>query len=227
MPRTVKEYDERYAEFLDTAQALFFSQGFASTSVQNIIDAVGVAKGTFYHYFDSKEDVLTAVVERMFAQTLHTLQPIVDASSQDARQKLAHFVNEISQWKVANKPLFMEMAHALYRDENILLRQKMQQGAIQATAPLLAEIIRQGMREGLFEVAHPLETAQMLLVIPRPLSDAFVALLLDGDEPDAAAVEEIYRHVAATNQAVERVLGMKPGTFTYIDPQVIDTWLND
>ena len=58
MPRTVKDYDERYAEFLDVAQQLFFSQGYERTTVQEIIDTVGVAKGTFYHYFDSKQAIL-------------------------------------------------------------------------------------------------------------------------------------------------------------------------
>ena len=63
MPRVVKDYDERYAEFLEAAQQLFFSKGYERTTVQEIIKMVGVAKGTFYYYFGSKQAVLEAVVQ--------------------------------------------------------------------------------------------------------------------------------------------------------------------
>ena len=50
MARIIKEYDERYTEFLDVAQKLFYSKGYEQSSVQGIIKAVNVAKGTFYGY---------------------------------------------------------------------------------------------------------------------------------------------------------------------------------
>ena len=56
--RISKDYDVRKNEILDMAQKLFFEMGYEQTSVSNIIDAVGVAKGTFYYYFKSKEELL-------------------------------------------------------------------------------------------------------------------------------------------------------------------------
>lgn len=56
MARTVKEYDERYAEFLDVAQRLFYQKGYEQTSVQDIIREIGVAKGLFYYDSSSKSD---------------------------------------------------------------------------------------------------------------------------------------------------------------------------
>ncbi|MCK4578956.1 MAG: TetR/AcrR family transcriptional regulator, partial [Candidatus Marinimicrobia bacterium] len=54
MARVLKEYDERKTEFLDAARELFYSLGYEQTSVNTIIEKVGVSKGTFYHYFKSK-----------------------------------------------------------------------------------------------------------------------------------------------------------------------------
>ncbi len=51
MPRIVKSADVRKDEILDTAQALFAERGYAHTSVQAVIDAVGISKGDFYHDF--------------------------------------------------------------------------------------------------------------------------------------------------------------------------------
>ena len=64
MVRIVKEHEERKNELLDAAQALFYQNGYETTSVAKIIDSVGIAKGTFYHYFKSKTDLLDQIVER-------------------------------------------------------------------------------------------------------------------------------------------------------------------
>jgi AcrR family transcriptional regulator len=62
MTRTVKEPDIRRAELLDAAQKLFYAKGYEKTPVQDNIDRVGVAKGTFYHYFGSKVELLDELV---------------------------------------------------------------------------------------------------------------------------------------------------------------------
>ena len=58
--RTVKEHDARKNEIIDTAAALFTDKGYDQCSINDILNSIGIAKGTFYHYFKSKEDVLDA-----------------------------------------------------------------------------------------------------------------------------------------------------------------------
>ena len=70
MARTVKEPDIRRNEILDVAQQFFYTKGYEQTSVQDIIDQVGIAKGTFYHYFGSKVELLDELIERMTDQVL-------------------------------------------------------------------------------------------------------------------------------------------------------------
>ena len=70
MVRITKEYDERLTEFLETAQQLFFQKGYEKTSVNDIIKKIGVAKGTFYHYFKSKKDLLDKIVKGYVVKTL-------------------------------------------------------------------------------------------------------------------------------------------------------------
>jgi AcrR family transcriptional regulator len=62
-PRT-KPPAERRAELMDAAQRLFLAQGFAPTSIEQVTATAGVAKGTFYLYFSSKEAVRSALGER-------------------------------------------------------------------------------------------------------------------------------------------------------------------
>ena len=77
MARTVKSPDERRNELIDAAQQLFYTKGYESTSVSDIVKAVGVAHGTFYYFQDSKLAVVEAIVEsrRLYKSqaVLHTI----------------------------------------------------------------------------------------------------------------------------------------------------------
>jgi len=61
--RVVKKPEERKAEMVAAASRLFAQQGFVRTSVAEIVSAVDVAKGLFYYYFTTKDDMVRAVVE--------------------------------------------------------------------------------------------------------------------------------------------------------------------
>lgn len=62
--RIVKEADVRKNEILDAAGILFSEKGYDNTSVTDIMNAVGIAKGTLYHHFKSKEDIMDALIKR-------------------------------------------------------------------------------------------------------------------------------------------------------------------
>lgn len=68
--RIVKEHEERKNEILDTAEILFEEKGYDKCSVNDILNRIGIAKGTFYHYFKSKEELLDALIERISAQMI-------------------------------------------------------------------------------------------------------------------------------------------------------------
>lgn len=58
---------DRTAIIVDTAAELFRSKGYDATSLQDIADEVGILKGSLYHYIDTKEDLLFAIIERNHA----------------------------------------------------------------------------------------------------------------------------------------------------------------
>lgn len=56
---------------------LFATQGYAKTSVQQIVDAAGVTKGALYHYFSSKDDLLFDIYDRLLSLQREHLEAIV------------------------------------------------------------------------------------------------------------------------------------------------------
>ena len=83
MVRVVKTHQERKNELLDTAQMLFYKNGYESTSVADVIDAVNIAKGTFYHYFKSKRELLDQIIARV----AQNIDDIIDKVLAEAGRK--------------------------------------------------------------------------------------------------------------------------------------------
>lgn len=224
MVRVVKAYDERYADFLTVAHELFYRKGYDQTSVQEIISALGVAKGTFYHYFASKAELLNALVEHLYLQTVAALQPIVADESRSAAEKFSDLFLSMGSWEADNHDLLLEAVRMFHQDENLRLRSRMIAQLTTAVAPLVAQIIRQGVDESTFTVDYPDEAAEIVLAMGVACSDVIGALLVAGTW-DKAAVQRIERTCMAYERSIERVLGAPKGSLRLIDLQTLAIWL--
>lgn len=82
-PRT-KPPEIRREELMDAAQRLFLEKGFAATSVAEIVEAADVAKGTFYLYFQTKDDVLAALKSRFIERFCEKVDAAASASASES-----------------------------------------------------------------------------------------------------------------------------------------------
>ena len=226
MIRIVKAPDERRSELIACAQKLFYSKGYESTSVRDIVDEVGVAKGTFYYYFDSKQAILEALVAELTAQRLAHFQAIVADDALNAIQKWTRAIQVIGDWEIERKAELLALARVMLKDENVLLRHKLWTQNVQMAAPILTEIIVQGIAEGVFETAYVEEAAEIVYAISEAFSDTFAGILLNPDGYDHP-VALARRKYAAVQTAIERVLGATPGSLPLADEQTLAAWFKD
>lgn len=226
MARIVKDPDERRSELIACAQKLFYSKGYESTSVRDIVDEIGVAKGTFYYYFDSKTAVLEAVVDELIAQAQAILQEIVADETLAAIPKWIQAFQVVGNWKIERKDEMIALLRLLQRDENVLLRHKRWMQVTQVLSPELAKIIAQGVEEGVFETEFIQDSAEMALAITQPLRDTIYDTLLNPDKYDDPAALT-WRKITAVQTAIERVLGAPPGSLPIIDEQALAAWFED
>ncbi|MBV1777016.1 TetR/AcrR family transcriptional regulator [Burkholderiaceae bacterium DAT-1] len=84
-----KPYTDTREHLLATGEAIILGKGFAAVGLAEILSSAGVPKGSFYHYFRSKEGFGVEMLERYFAQYAHQLQHlIVDRCELSARDRL-------------------------------------------------------------------------------------------------------------------------------------------
>src|SRR6266498_2537217 len=166
MARIVKEeeHSARRNEILDAALQLVYTKGYDKMTIQDLLDQLKISKGAFYHYFDSKAAVLEAVVEHMAAEQV---EPVFLSIMQDpnltALEKLHRYFETSTRWKASKKAFFVELVKIWYSDENIVAREKMLASSAQHLGPFFTEIIKQGVREGVFTTPYPEIASQIML----------------------------------------------------------------
>lgn len=220
MARIVKKAAERREEILQTAQQLFYSTGYDTTSVNMIIQQMGISKGAFYHHFKSKEELLNALTKRFTAEIMMQLDPIMNNPELNALEKLNQIFLRSSILKMERFDFIVTIIKAIYQNTNYLLRQKLNDSNIAASLPLMTEILTQGKEEGVFHIENPAVAARILLQFSTAVSGYNAELLLRLSE-DPTAIEEVQNQLQFYKLAIERMLGAPENSIAAFDDTFI------
>ena len=220
MARILKNYHERKDEFLDTAQQLFFTQGYDQTSVDAIIRKIGLSKGTFYYYFKSKEDLLDQLTCKMGEKILEEVKKIADREDLDAVAKLNKAYAVTGNIKLENIELLKVLIEVLYNDRNLFFRYKIFLKFTELITPEFTKIIRQGVNEKLFNTPYPEEAARLIFEIANTFSGQIPTLIIDLDE-NPENLKKVEREFKVYENTIERIIGAKEGTFNIVNRNIL------
>jgi len=229
MARTVNELEHarKRDEILDAAMRLILAKGYEHMTIQDIITALGISSGAFYHYFGSKPALLEAFTERIREGSQEPLLTIVHDPHLSAIEKLQGYFAALGSLKVERRATVIEVGRVWYRDENAIVREKVEAAVLQQRAPLLAQIARQGVQEGVFTTSYPDHAGEVVMSLLQGMENAHARLLLSSEkERDVArAIEEVITTHAAYMEAIERVLGAPPNYLYRLDAEAVKMWV--
>lgn len=198
--RIVKEADVRKNEILDAAGILFSEKGYENTSVTDIMNAVGIAKGTLYHHFKSKEDIMDALIKRQTAVILSAAEKIADDKSIPVKERIVRTILalHVDHTQTEGK----KMMEQLHKPQNILMHQKTKKIVLQGVPPIMADIVKDGVKQGIFETSYPLECMEMTL--------CYLDVMLDDDMFELTEAQCLDK-IQALIYHLERLLGVEEG----------------
>ena len=159
MPRVV-DREARRAALVSAAAAVFAQRGVANTAVSDIVKAAGVAQGTFYLYFDAKEDAVLAVVARV-ADAIVESAAARSAAAASPVDKLLALPGVLSD--VGAEPEVTALVELMHRPENRVLHDRLAENMTRRLVPLLETVIEQGVTDGVFSVDDPRAAAWFVL----------------------------------------------------------------
>lgn len=199
MMRVVKEAEERRNEILDAADELFAQKGFDGTSTNDILEKVGIARGTLYYHFKSKEDIMNALIDRYNSLLLGAAQQIAEDKRIPVSERIVRVVMALNIRGQSGK----EIMEHIHKPQNALMHHKIQKVIINGVTPILTEIICEGIEEGLFNTPFPYECVEMIVT--------YTNTVFDDDMVEMTSEERIARIQAFVFNA-ERLLGAKSGS---------------
>jgi len=193
----------RKTEILDIAERLFLEKGYEKTTINDILIASGMAKGSLYYHFKSKEDVLDGIIERIAEQITLKAWAIANDPALTAHEKIFHIIASSDISGTSNEQVLEE----LHKSSNALLHQKSIVQTLHAIAPIMAGVVEQGIQEGIYSTQYPLESVEILLIAGQFIFDAGIF---------SWTPEEAQAKMLAFISITESVLGAAPGSFLFI-----------
>ena len=191
----------------------------------NIIDSVGIAKGTFYHYFKSKIDLLDQIVERQIQKIDLEIEKVLDEIEENAIVELNNIFQNIGQYKLEHKEVMLLMVRVLYNEKNVQLKTKLFKRRGEMIAPKIARVIQRGKDEGLFNTGNADFISRMLLEMWNFLGEAFAEMLLSNELNEQNRIK--YLEICRTyEQTTETVLGAPKRSINIFDENTINGFFN-
>lgn len=202
--RIVKDPIERRNEILDAAETLFTTKGYNETTIIDILKAVGIAKGTFYYYFKSKEEVLDAILVRLIDGDREKMQAVAKNTSMNPIEKISAMLMAQQPQPGGVKDRMNEIFH---KPGNGDMHLKYNVLALRHLSPLLAMVAHEGIEQGIFHLEYPEEIAEYLL-------GASVFAFDEG--LNEWTPDELKKRGLAYMALLESALGANKGSFAFV-----------
>lgn len=196
--RVVKDTAIRRNEILDAAEKLFGTKGYDATSTSDLLDELGIARGTLYYHFKSKEDILDAMIRRLNDSLVSQAAKIAGDKSLPVLERLTLMIQSLN----VDNALGMEIMSQVHKPQNALMHQKLQESLLEGVVPLVASLIEEGQEQGICQTRYPQEVAEMTLLYS---TTAF-------DELSGLNQEQRQEKILAFIYNLERLLQMKEGS---------------
>ena len=181
--------NSKYDKILDALQDLLEKKNLQTISVSEIAQTAGIAKGSIYYYFPSKDAILEALVKRNYEKPLETAKTLAEQTDVSPFTRMAMIFQacrSTSHAFLSQKPITAQ----LNAPEEALLHQKYITHLVSELKPVLAEIIRQAIDNGDIQFDHPAALAEIALVVlivkldntlspssPAEIEETFVGLI--------------------------------------------------
>ena len=178
--RAAARRESRRGALLDAASDLFMRKGVAASSVDDIVAAAGVAKGTFYLYFRTKDDAINAVAERVVDGVVQAFEAAAAATGRSPVERLLALGRSVGQ--VGADPRERELMDIYHRPENRAIHDRLTERILARAGTTVESIVADGIAAGQFEGQDPHLAAGFVLATFTSLHD------LVGNEADVSVV---------------------------------------
>ena len=201
----MKKGDARRTQLIETAEHLFYVNGYENTSVQDILDEMHFSKGGFYHHFDSKLSLLHAICETRAQETCEVAAELLSRTEGSALEKLNAVLHASAIWQGGGPGFVSLLIGVAYREDGALMRERMKDCQLSGMQDIIVRILSEGRASGELWANDLDGTAQLILRLYTQFTDE-VAFLLARENSLETLAEKLVRKLTLYRDAIERIL---------------------
>lgn len=209
MPRS-KDHKTKQ-KIISVSLDLFYKNGFEKTSIEAIVKKAGLSKGAFFHYFKSKDDLMRAIAEKYTLQVVKIMNEIAEKEGLDAVKKFNLIIKSGQKHKMTHSAEYRKVGMILYDHKNAKFQREILEQMTKHTTPPIEKVINQGVKEGVFDVEFPAETAdayiRFLFMMREPMME-IIGSKMKSDELS----KDLNGKLKFFENLLNRILGAKEGT---------------
>lgn len=214
----MKKGIERRDQIIEAAERLFYEKGYEQTSVQDVLDALSLSKGGFYHYFQSKIELLEAVCRRQSVRDAEEMTAAV-AQKEGAVAKLNTLLQYCGLLRRDRMDFALLVLRVGYLGGSLQLRACLREGLMETALPMMREIILEGMAENVFFTRFPDDIGELILQLFANITDELAMLIASGAPENQMG--DMLTRLETYRCSVETLLGAPFGTITLCDLRLI------
>jgi AcrR family transcriptional regulator len=225
LPRVIKHPDVRRAEMLDRALALFVQRGYDNVSLNDLIADAGVSKGAFYHWFPSKNALITSLAERSAREQLAAVESALGQCTGNALDRLNAVLQAGFDVKMRmGTPEQLAAMVALLGPENAHLYGRIVAVAEDLFRPLLTRVISDGVAEGIFDTIDPEGVGDMIQALAARTNSKILDVFRATDESARDhAIDVLTTRFRLHGLAIDRVLGLPDASITVLTRDQVES----
>lgn len=212
----MKKGELRKEAILRTAEELFFKKGYAETSIQDILDALSISKGGFYHYFESKNALLEEICRQRSGRDIERVRGELYAGKLDAVQKLNLLLGALNLFERGEPKYAALVLKVSYIDGDVHFRDQLRIFMQESLRPMVDAVLEEGIADGSFFTRTPGQLGGILLMLGCDVNNEVCRMLAAGsDSPDC--VIDIVDLLDAYRGSVENLCGARFGSIKLFD----------
>lgn len=179
---------------------------YKEISVDSVAKKAGIGKGSIYYYFKSKDEILYAVIERSYRRAVHEyFESIHSRPETSVMEKIKMLFMSVIKRDFSDNE--KNLIITLHLHEDTALHQKMKCIAIQEIAPILTELLNEGVSEGVISTESPKESAEIIVAVLTFFFDESVFL---------EDLKSMYKKLKILSEVLETCLKAEKGSFDFI-----------
>lgn len=216
----MKKGELRKEAIIRTSEKLFFEKGYDETSIQDILDALSISKGGFYHYFESKIALLEEISRQKCAANIERIRMELFSGRLTSVQKVNLLLGSIFPFEHETPEYNALTFKVSYIDGDVHFRDQTRQYMLNELCPLMNEAVFEGIADESFFVRYPGHIGRILVMLGYDACEEVCRMLAENaDDPDMMI--NMFDMLNAYRETVEGMLGATYSSIRFFDMEQI------